>query len=38
MTPGNSWRIQRFLGHNGNHRYLASIELIDAADWPRSAR
>jgi hypothetical protein len=38
MTPGNSWRIQRFLGHNGNHRYLASIELIDAAGWPRSAR
>jgi hypothetical protein len=29
---------QRFLGHKGNHRYLASIELIDAAEngWLRS--
>jgi hypothetical protein len=23
---------QRFLGHKGNHRYLASIELIGAAE------
>jgi hypothetical protein len=23
---------QRFLGHKGNRRYLASIELIDAAE------
>jgi hypothetical protein len=23
---------QQFLGHKGNHRYLANIELIDAAE------
>jgi hypothetical protein len=29
---------QQFLGHKCNHRYLASIELIEAAEnsWPRS--
>jgi hypothetical protein len=30
--PSAELSRQRFLGHQGNHRYLASIELIDAAE------
>jgi hypothetical protein len=32
--PSGELSRQRFLRHKGNHRYLASVELIDAGELP----